>query len=259
MNNNSIFSILGMNTKNLQEKLSEVKLKDYIKDSETINGMFDKLSEDEKKKVVDSFNKLSETFDDMFGMKSEKWTMDDFAGKNVKCETKKCPGLDDVTIVSVTEKKETPQKEETKKPESKPEPKKEESLKDKLKSEIKKEQKKVEPVSCDLKNQLMKSLEHEIERSKVNQLKSIVEFIRKTVTSDNRDYLKFHLPKDNVSAGAEITVPVSLLKDIKLTKEDFTEQFSFRLREEIAKVIGVKFEEVIIHPYETITVYIILK
>lgn len=122
MDKKSIFSIFGLDDFNLSDKLSNVNIKDYVKNQPKIREMFDKLSDEDKNEVVKSLNALTETFDDMFSTKSEKWTVDDLTGCNVTRETVDDGKIKSTTIVieknneeSMKNKKENTQKsEETK-------------------------------------------------------------------------------------------------------------------------------------------------
>lgn len=87
MDKKSIFSIFGLDDFNLSETLSKTNIKEYVKKNPKINEMFDKLSDEDKDDLVKSLNALTETFDDMFSTKSEKWTVDDFSGMKVSKET----------------------------------------------------------------------------------------------------------------------------------------------------------------------------
>ena len=62
----------------LSNELSKINLKDYVNVMPKIKGMFNNLSDEDKKSVVDSFNKVDELFGDIFGTKTHKWTVDDF-------------------------------------------------------------------------------------------------------------------------------------------------------------------------------------
>lgn len=99
MDKKSIFSIFGLDDFNLSEKLSKTNIKDYVKNHPQVNTMFNKLSDEDKEEVVKSLNALTETFDDMFSTKSEKWTVDDLAGCNVSTETVENDNVKATTIV----------------------------------------------------------------------------------------------------------------------------------------------------------------
>ena len=64
-------------------ELSKVNLKDYVNVMPKIKGMFNNLSDEDKKSVVDSFNKVDEMFGKIFGTKTHKWTVDDFKDSTV--------------------------------------------------------------------------------------------------------------------------------------------------------------------------------
>lgn len=51
-----------------------------------INGMFDKLSEEDQQKVVDNFNAVNEQFSKWFGNEFKKYTIEDFKGWKVDVE-----------------------------------------------------------------------------------------------------------------------------------------------------------------------------
>ena len=62
-------------------RLSKQISKDNAK--KHINGMFDKLSEEEQQKVVDNFNAVNEQFSKWFGTENKKYTVEDFKGWQV--------------------------------------------------------------------------------------------------------------------------------------------------------------------------------
>ena len=67
----------------LSNELSKINLKDYVNVMPKIKGMFNNLSDEDKKSVVDSFNKVDEMFGNIFGTKTHKWTVDDFKDSTV--------------------------------------------------------------------------------------------------------------------------------------------------------------------------------
>ena len=67
----------------LSNELSKINLKDYVNVMPKIKGMFNNLSDEDKKTVVDSFNKVDEMFGNIFGTKTHKWTVDDFKDSTV--------------------------------------------------------------------------------------------------------------------------------------------------------------------------------
>ena len=62
-------------------------VKDVVRKSDTVSGAFNELSDEDKKKVVDSFNSVQRTFDRLFGIKTEPYTAEDFAGATVSIKT----------------------------------------------------------------------------------------------------------------------------------------------------------------------------
>lgn len=81
--NNSIFDLFGLDSKSLRKGFEDFNLHDVVKNNKNISGAFDKLSDDEKVRVVDTMNKIQSSFDELFGTKNKKWTVDDFTGSNV--------------------------------------------------------------------------------------------------------------------------------------------------------------------------------
>ena len=81
--NNSIFDLFGLDSKSLSKNFEDLNLHDIVKNNKNISGAFDKLTDDEKVRVVDSMNKIQSSFDELFGTKNKKWTVDDFKGSNV--------------------------------------------------------------------------------------------------------------------------------------------------------------------------------
>lgn len=81
--NNSIFDLFGLDSKSLSKSFEDFDLHDVVKNNKNISGAFDKLSDDEKVRVVDTMNKIQSSFDELFGTKNKKWTVDDFKGSNV--------------------------------------------------------------------------------------------------------------------------------------------------------------------------------
>ena len=81
--NNSIFDLFGLDSKSLSKSFEDFNLHDVVKNNKNISGAFDKLSDDEKVRVVDTMNKIQSSFDELFGTKNKKWTVDDFTGSNV--------------------------------------------------------------------------------------------------------------------------------------------------------------------------------
>ena len=81
--NNSIFDLFGLDSKSLSKSFEDFNLYDVVKNNKNISGAFDKLSDDEKVRVVDTMNKIQSSFDELFGTKNKKWTVDDFTGSNV--------------------------------------------------------------------------------------------------------------------------------------------------------------------------------
>lgn len=61
--------------------------KNIIKNNKTISGSFNELKDEDKQRVVDSFNKMQSVFDEFFGIKSEPYTADDFAGVDITMTT----------------------------------------------------------------------------------------------------------------------------------------------------------------------------
>ena len=93
MNNtfNSLMNLFGLpydeETYRNTALQSSKRIKDLVRNNKTISGSFDKLNEDEQQKVVDSFNKANEMFSEFFGIKSEPYTKEDFAGADVSVTT----------------------------------------------------------------------------------------------------------------------------------------------------------------------------
>ena len=81
--NNSIFDLFGLDSKSLSKSFEDFNLHDVVKNNKNISGAFDKLTDDEKVRVVDSMNKIQSSFDELFGTKNKKWSVDDFKGSNV--------------------------------------------------------------------------------------------------------------------------------------------------------------------------------
>lgn len=81
--NNSIFDLFGLDSKSLSKSFEDFNLHDVVKNNKNISGAFDKLSDDEKVRVVDTMNKIQSSFDELFGTKNKKWSVDDFKGSNV--------------------------------------------------------------------------------------------------------------------------------------------------------------------------------
>lgn len=81
--NNSIFDLFGLDSKSLSKSFEDFNLHDVVKNNKNISGAFDKLSDDEKVRVVDTMNKIQSSFDELFGTKNKKWIVDDFKGSNV--------------------------------------------------------------------------------------------------------------------------------------------------------------------------------
>ena len=70
------------------EKESKKSLRENIMNNKTIRGAFSKLSDDEKKSVVDSLNSTQKLFNDIFGFKTmREWTVDDLDGSYVNVTT----------------------------------------------------------------------------------------------------------------------------------------------------------------------------
>ena len=92
----------------LSNELSKINLKDYVNVMPKIKGMFNNLSDEDKKSVVDSFNKVDELFGDIFGTKTHKWTVDDFKDSTVSvsgsCACDGCKGDDCKSDEKVTDK-----------------------------------------------------------------------------------------------------------------------------------------------------------
>lgn len=270
-NKNSILDILGITPK-FNETFSNIKMKDYIKDCEAINGMFDKLNVEDKKKVLDSLNKLSETFDDMFGIKSEKWTMEDLTGSKVKCDTKSSP-LGDVTVVTITPEEKKEEKKEDKKVEKpvekKPvinpnanankietgkneENKKPEcSLNEKMKEEIKKiyENKKNEEENIKstmkpytLKDKLMDEYKNSM---KLESLNYITNFIKKALESSQKCHYTFETKNDKVCLV--FTVPTGVIMDSGLKLIDINEPVMLnKFRTDVAAILDVQINNVVV-------------
>ena len=89
-------------------ELSKVNLKDYVNVMPKIKGMFNNLSDEDKKSVVDSFNKVDEMFGNIFGTKTHKWTVDDFKDSAVSvngfCACDGCKGDDCKSDEKVTDR-----------------------------------------------------------------------------------------------------------------------------------------------------------
>ena len=81
--NNSIFDLFGLDSKSLSKSFEDFNLHDAVKNNKNISGAFDKLSDDEKVRVVDTMNKIQSSFDELFGTKNKKWSVDDFKGSDV--------------------------------------------------------------------------------------------------------------------------------------------------------------------------------
>ena len=85
----------------LSNELSKINLKDYVNVMPKIKGMFNNLSDEDKKSVVDSFNKVDEMFGNIFGTKTHKWTVDDFKDSTVSvsgsCACDGCKGDEKAT------------------------------------------------------------------------------------------------------------------------------------------------------------------
>ena len=92
----------------LSNELSKINLKDYVNVMPKIKGMFNNLSEEDKKSVVDSFNKVDEMFGNIFGTKTHKWTVDDFKDSTVSvsgsCTCDGCKGDDCKSDEKATDK-----------------------------------------------------------------------------------------------------------------------------------------------------------
>ena len=94
----------------LSNELSKINLKDYVNVMPKIKGMFNNLSDEDKKTVVDSFNKVDEMFGNIFGTKTHKWTVDDFKDSTVSvsgsCACDGCKGDDCKSDEKATDKDE---------------------------------------------------------------------------------------------------------------------------------------------------------
>ena len=94
----------------LSNELSKINLKDYVNVMPKIKGMFNNLSDEDKKSVVDSFNKVDEMFGNIFGTKTHKWTVDDFKDSTVSvsgsCACDGCKGDDCKSDEKATDKDE---------------------------------------------------------------------------------------------------------------------------------------------------------
>ena len=92
----------------LSNELSKINLKDYVNVMPKIKGMFNNLSDEDKKSVVDSFNKVDEMFGNIFGTKTHKWTVDDFKDSTVSvsgsCACDGCKGDDCKSDEKATDK-----------------------------------------------------------------------------------------------------------------------------------------------------------
>ena len=92
----------------LSNELSKINLKDYVNVMPKIKGMFNNLSDEDKKSVVDSFNKVDEMFGNIFGTKTHKWTVDDFKDSTVSvsgsCVCDDCKGVDCKSDEKATDK-----------------------------------------------------------------------------------------------------------------------------------------------------------
>lgn len=66
---------------------STKSLKDIVTNSKTISGSFNELDEKDQQKVVDSFNKINGLFNDFFGIETEPYKKEDFAGAEVRVTT----------------------------------------------------------------------------------------------------------------------------------------------------------------------------
>ena len=70
------------------EKESKKSLRENIMNNKTIRGAFSKLSDEEKKSVVDSLNSTQKLFNDIFGFRTlREWTVDDLDGSYVNVTT----------------------------------------------------------------------------------------------------------------------------------------------------------------------------
>ena len=92
----------------LSNELSKINLKDYVNVMPKIKGIFNNLSDEDKKSVVDSFNKVDEMFGNIFGTKTHKWTVDDFKDSTVSvsgsCVCDDCKGVDCKSDEKATDK-----------------------------------------------------------------------------------------------------------------------------------------------------------
>ena len=73
--------------KEIEKKFDGNKVRNGIRSSKTITGAFNRLTEDEKKTVVDSLNTTQKMFDSIFGIKSSPWTSKDLDGSYVSVQT----------------------------------------------------------------------------------------------------------------------------------------------------------------------------
>ena len=73
--------------KEIEKKFDGNKVRNGIRSSKTITGAFNRLSDDEKKTVVDSLNTTQKMFDSIFGIKSSPWTSKDLDGSYVSVQT----------------------------------------------------------------------------------------------------------------------------------------------------------------------------
>lgn len=257
MDTYKILEMFGLKDCNLSEKLSKVNMKDYIKDCESITGMFDKLNDAEKNKVVESLNKLNGAFDDMFGIKTEKWTIDDLKGKNIDCKTTNIPGCGDTTVVTIKDELEKNQHDAQKQKVEEPfkkEKNEKNQLKEKIVNEIKEEKQKTQ---CSLKDKLIKEMKSQVLQEETkNSANLIVAHINSKLV--NKEY-KMHMPKENVSGAVEVFVSDEILSKLNLKNTDISESMSFQIRDGIAKILDVDMSDVILNTHENVSVYIILK
>ena len=78
---------IEIDSKALEKKLEDNRFRRGIRTNKTIIGAFNRLTDEEKKMVVDTMNSTRSAFDSFFGIKSEPWTEDELSGSYVTVET----------------------------------------------------------------------------------------------------------------------------------------------------------------------------
>ena len=148
---------------------------------ERINGLFDKLNEDDQKTVVDTVNNIQSFIDNIFGTKHEKYTVDDFKGCNVDVNT-------DVPKT------------------------------DKLKTEAKNDIKENETVNNE-KNNILNDLLSELAENENTVLKAaadnIVNYVIDTINDKKHKKYTLYPGSKDYLPRVEITVPKEIFKSVK--------------------------------------------